>query len=97
MHTLTKLKDNFHNCQKCEKSPLGGQLFLWFKGPRKLTVCPGPKPRMYLVLSQLYPGQRPEMLRGTSFLFLSCFSFYVSIPMSRDAWKPGVTGHLIGP
>lgn len=65
-------------------------------GPRKLIVCLGPKPGMFLVLSQLCPGQRPEMFRRTGlcsgFLFSSCFSFYI---MNKEVRKSGVSSHLI--
>lgn len=77
MHTLTKLRDDFCNCQKCMKSPLGGQLFLWFKGHRKLTVCPGPKPGMFSVFVTAVSWPEARNAEGNRFVFR--FRVFISL------------------
>lgn len=85
---LTRLRDNCQKCVKCLPGRMETQntdSLSWLKA------------RVFLVLSQLYPGQRPEiphMFRETGFcsrsLFSSHFAFSISILMYTAARRPCV-------
>lgn len=86
MNTLARLRDN---CQKCVKS-LPGRM-----ETQKTDSLSWLRARVFLVLVQLCPGQRPEipdMFREAGLcshaLFPSHFAFYMSIQMKTAAWRP---------
>lgn len=95
MNTLTGLRDNCHKCVKSLPARMETQ---------RTDSLSWHKARVFLVLSQLCPGQRPEIpdkFRETSLcsrsLFSSQFSFYVSTLMNTADKRPCVVRAFTGP